>query len=250
MDAIVPPNNTSLVTSSDHATNDCAKLMAVSDRISTATENVMNNDNSNAHDAGARAERVGFAGIDHTNQNGVEGRITTNTNAAEARLLVREEGHESRSETRRNADAIERFGLKNLEATKDSLKDMLISSKEDLKNVLISHKDDIKDLLISNKDDFKDILLKNCQMEKDTLLQFKDAQLFAAQNTAAIQASIAECCCENKQLILERANHTDELIRKLDEQRVRDELTKTRDELIALKIRATLAPLPVSTVAI
>lgn len=270
MDAL----NNKLVISDDRG--DCDKFMSLADRVSTSSENIMNNDNMNSHDSGARAERVGFAGIDHTNQNGAEARLVTNSNGSEARLATNSNGAEGRSvtekfgfsnldathkegfETRenidrfglRNSDAIQFFGLKNLEATKDSLKDLLISTKDDLKNVLISQKDDIKDLLISNKNDFKDVLLKNCQVEKDMLLQFKDAQLIAMQNKADLSAQIAECCCENKQLIMERSNHTDELIRKLDEQRVRDELAKTREELIALKIRSTIVPLPVAATAI
>lgn len=260
-------------------TDNCGEFMSIADRISTASENVMNNDNANSHDAGARAERVGFAGIDHTNQNGAEGRLVTNqngsegrlhtnVNGSEGRLVTNQNGSEGRSatekfgfanldathkegfETRenvdrfglRNNDATQFFGLKNLEATKDALKDTLISNKEDLKNVLISHKDDIKDLLISNKNDFKESILKSCQVEKDMLLQFKDAQLIAMQNKADLAREIAECCCENKALILEQATKTDLLIRQLDENRVRDELAKAREELIALRLRASLTP--------
>lgn len=241
MEAIVPNGNTSLIVD-DKDRLYCRNNDEVLNRVSTAAENVMNNDNSNAHDAGARAERVGFAGISATERNGAESRGNSHLNSMEARILAREEGHESRDQIRRSEDAIERFGLKNLEATKDSLKDILISTKDDLKNVLISQKDDLKDLLISTKNDFKDVLLKNCQIEKDMLLQFKDAQLIAMQNKADLQRQIAECCCENKALIIEKANDTDSLIRKLDEDRVRDQLRKAQGELEALRLRASLLP--------
>jgi hypothetical protein len=76
----------------------------------------------------------------------------------------------------------------------------------------------------------------------------KDAALTAAQNAAAIAKQLAECCCANKELIRESRCHTDELVRKLDENRVRDELAKTREELTALRLRASLAPPPVAAV--
>lgn len=245
MDAIVPPGNTSLVTND----SDCGRVRQHSD-----APIIIANDNANAHAAGAQAERVGFAGIDHTNQNGAEGRLVTNQNGVDARAvserngsetrnLVREEGHETRGKVDvlglRNADAIERFGLKNLETTSSGFKDLLISMK-----------DDLRDVLISQKNDFKDVLLKNCQVEKDTLLQFKDAQLFAAQNTAAIQASIAECCCEQKELTREQAELTRQLMLKIDEQNLRDKLRKSEEEVIALRLRASLLPPLTPAVAI
>lgn len=287
MDAIVPANNTALITNdSDHHRHE-SKACEILDRVSTAAENVMNNDNQNAHHAAATAERVGFAGIDHTNQNGAEGRLVTNQNSSEGRLVTNQNSSEIRGSVERNAeesrsvaerfglanmaetrkegfetrddvekfgfrtqDVIERFGLKNLEATKDALKDVLVNTKDDLKNVLISQKDDLKDVLISQKNDFRDVMLKSCQVEKDVLLQFKDAQLTAEINKAALQAQIAECCCENKELIRSESDKTRELMFKLDEQNLRDKLRKAEEELTALRIRATIAPLPVAAVAV
>jgi hypothetical protein len=44
------------------------------------------------------------------------------------------------------------------------------------------------------------------------------AALAAATNTAALQASIAECCCENKALTLAEAGRTRDLINSLQAQ--------------------------------
>lgn len=250
MDAIIPPNNQNLVIDDQHRTHHKDHTPIILDRISTATENVMNNDNSNAHSALATAERLGLAGVASTERNGAEGRDNTDRNSMEARLAQREEHHETRSEIRRTEDAIERFGLTNLTATKDGLKDLIISMKDDLKNVLISQKDDIKDLLISNKNDFKDVLLKSCQVEKDALLQFKDAQLIAMQNKADLAREIAECCCENKELIRAEADRTRELMRSLDEGNLRDKLRLAQEELIAVRLRSTLVPLPTAAVSL
>lgn len=302
MDAIVPANNTALITNDSDRHHSYrhhdGKAADILNRISTASENIMNNDNSNAHAASATAQRVGFAGIDHTNQNGVEGRLVTNQNSSEGRLVTNQNSAEIRGSVERNAeearsvaerfglanmaetrkegfetrddvekfgfrtqDVIERFGLKNLEATKDALKDvlvntkddlknLLISQKDDLKNVLISQKDDLKDVLISQKNDFRDVMLKSCQVEKDMLLQFKDAQLTAEINKASLQAQIAKCCCENEMLVKGEADRTRELIRAESEARVRDDLRKTQDELVALRIRASLAPAPIAATAL
>lgn len=306
MDALVPPINgqPGFVVNDDHRGSrgnhhdDGGKFMSLADRISTAAETVMSNDNSNAHHAASTAERIGLAGIDHVNQNGAEGRLVTNNNGSEGRLNTNQNGSEGRLVTNQNGaeirgntdrngaegrgvterfgianmeatrkegyetredvdkfgfrtqDAIERFGLKNLEATKDSLKDILISTKDDLKNVLISQKDDIKDLLISNKNDFKDVMLKNCQVEKDMLIQFKDAQLVAMQNKSDLEKQIAECCCENKELVRDQASITRDLIRSESESRLRDDLRRTQDELTALRIRASLVPPPVAAVSL
>jgi len=62
--------------------------------------------------------------------------------------------------------------------------------------------------------------------------------LTAATNTAAIQAAIAECCCESKALIIEKANGTDALIRQIEDARVRDLLADAKAEIAALRAAA------------
>jgi hypothetical protein len=244
MDAIVPPGNQNLIMDDNGSRRSyypyCNDSIAdVLDRISTASENVINNDNSNSHHQSATAERLGLAGIGATDRNGSETRGNTDRNGLEARQLVREEGHEVRDNLRHNRDAVERFGLKNLDSTKDGFKDLVVSMKDDLRDILISQKNDVKDLL-----------LKNCQVEKDMLLQFKDAQLVAMQNKADLAAQIAECCCENKELIRAEAGETRQLMMKLDEQNLRDKLRKAEEELIALRLRSTLPPLPIAAVTV
>lgn len=261
--------------------DNCDEFMTLADRVSTASENVMANDNANAHHASSTAERLGLASMANTDTNGAEARLVTNQNGVDVRGSVerngaegrgntdrnglegrsvterfgfanleatRKEGHETREDVDkfgfRTQDAVERYGLKNLEATKDSLKDLLISTKDDLKNVLISQKDDIKDLLISNKNDFRDVLLKSCQVEKDMLLQFKDAQLVAMENKAALQAQIAECCCEQKELTRAEGSATRDLIRAENETRLRDKIAHLQQQLL----RSTILPLPTAAV--
>lgn len=141
---------------------------------------------------------------------------------------------------------------------------------EDSKQLLLQNCGDTDRILSQSAFHFKDILLQNCndtasikmQAEihaKDAALAARDLIHLADKNTAAIQIEalknkeelarqIAECCCENKALILETSHKTEDLVRKLDEQRLRDELAKAREELIGLRIRSTLPPALVGSV--
>jgi len=73
------------------------------------------------------------------------------------------------------------------------------------------------------------------------------------RNTAAIQMSaecnkselarqIAECCCENKALILESAGKTDALIRSLDSERTREALSDAKLKILSLENRIHCDP--------
>jgi len=64
------------------------------------------------------------------------------------------------------------------------------------------------------------------------------AALTAATNQASTLAAIAECCCETRALIIEKANGTDALIRQIEDARVRDLLADAKAEIAALKAAA------------
>ena len=316
MDAIVPPGNTNLVIDTENCHRKSGHAVDIMNRVSTAAENIMNNDNSNAHHLSASVERVGGSILDHVNQNGVEGRLVTNQNGidtraaierngeegrnttnvnglegrnltnqngVEGRALTREEGHETRSDVDKFgfhlASKIDLYGLRNV----DGFKDVLLQNCHDTDKILAATKDGFKDILLQNchntdkiicndNTNFRYTADKLCSIELNQAKDTAAIQLEAAKNTAAIQLEasknkcsieldaakhaaeiakqLAECCCEMKELVIEKTNGTDDLIRKLDEQRVRDELAKTREELMALKIRATIPPLPVASVCV
>ncbi len=124
---------------------------------------------------------------------------------------------------------------------------------DDVKQILLQNCHDTEKLASQSASHFKDLLLQGCGNAKDAALAARDLMHQADKNTSAIQLEafrhkeelarqIAECCCEQKALTLETSHKTQDLIRGLDEQRVRDELAKTREELIALRVRATLTP--------
>jgi hypothetical protein len=132
------------------------------------------------------------------------------------------------------------------EALCDDVKDLLLQGCNNTEKVMSQSANQFKDLLLQNADIAKDAAVAAALNAKDAeisrTINAKDAALAAAvnyerlsaqgdKNTCAIQAAIAECCCEQK-----------ELVRELDKDRIRDELAKTREELIALRVRSTLLP--------
>lgn len=145
------------------------------------------------------------------------------------------------------------------------VKDIQLQACRDTDSIKSQGADQFKDVLLQNASNASAVALQNALNAKDAEISrvgnAKDAALAAAvnferlygqadRNTAALQASLAECCCEQKELIIERTGRTEGLIRQLDEDRVREELRFAREELTALRLRASLAPPPVAAVAL
>jgi len=74
---------------------------------------------------------------------------------------------------------------------------------------------------------------------------FKDSRYDAAVNTAAVQAAIAACCCEVKELVRAQAADTQLLIRTIESDRVRDQLATANSEITMLKLKLALPAIPV-----
>lgn len=257
MDAIVPPNNTQLLTTEsrkgfgrrDWATSEQVQIEGMESRI-------------------------------NTDVNGAEGRLVTNDNSVDIRGAVAREGLETRLNVDGRIDAlrsavdrssdktqddVEKFGFANLaqsdkegwrnqvetrfyghqnfNATKDALKDLLVQGCENTYKVLSKQDEHYAAIQLE--------AAKNHGTAQAKLIETKYQLELEAQKTAALlSAQIAECCCENKALVIEKANATDDLIRKLDENRVRDQLARTHEELVALRLRASLVPPLVPAVAV
>lgn len=262
MDAIVPPNNTSLVTS-DHA----YYKPRVNHRCSTPEQ----------------VQLEGMEGRINTDVNGAEGRLVTNDNAAEARVLTAAQGLETRlnvdgridsfrSSTDRgfdktqdeiekfglhNADITDKFGWRNLDESDKwgwrNLQDTRFyghenfkASKDGFKEVALAACENTHQIIANADSHYAAIQLeaaKNHGMAQTKLIETKYQLELEAQKTAALlSAQVAECCCELKGAVTAAADETDELINKLNTDRIRDELAKTREELIALRVRASLLP--------
>lgn len=130
------------------------------------------------------------------------------------------------------------------------IKDVQMQSCESTDSIKSQASDQFKDLLLQSANFAKEVALTACINAKDAhltaVINAKDAALAASthfeklsgqadRNASAIQAAIAECCCENKSLIIERTGHTDALIRSLEESRVKDELMEARLKILALE---------------
>ncbi len=104
---------------------------------------------------------------------------------------------------------------------------------------------------------FKDILLQAAENAKDAAVtactNVKDLQMQGYQNTAAIQQSaadnaaklamqIAECCCELKSTVIEKANGTDQLLRQLDNDRTKEALSDAKLRILSLENRVHCDP--------
>ncbi len=155
--------------------------------------------------------------------------------------------------TERNADKtqaeVERFGLSELAAINSAERYLFAGMTQNAKETLLEFE---RTKLLINAGN-KDLLLQACGNAKDAALAARDLMHQADKNTAAIQLEafrhkeelarqIAECCCEQKALTLETSHKTQDVIREVEDRRVRDELARTREELIALRVRATLSP--------
>lgn len=78
----------------------------------------------------------------------------------------------------------------------------------------------------------------------------KDAALTASINHASLLEKIAECCCEQKALAISEGSKTRELIILQKEQDLRDARNRDHEELVALRLRASLVPAPVAAVSL
>lgn len=296
MDAIVPPNNTSLVTGEDRH-NDQAAWNLSTQLLDTANALNQNIDRA-GNDAEATAQRIGLAanataqrqgaedrlvtnqnGIDGrniTNQNGLEGRSITERNGSESRRVTQEFGFANLNETRHegsetrddlekfgfhNASKTEFYGHENFKAQKDSLKDIVLQAANNLDRIVCNDNANAKEIVLQAERHTAALQSKMCGLELQQARDFGAIQLKAAENTARIELDaakhaaelarqIAECCCKNEKLIMDKASHTDALIRKLDEDRVRDQRDALDRELIALRLRSTLLPAPVAAVTV
>lgn len=145
----------------------------------------------------------------------------------------------------------------------EDTRQLLLQNCGDTASIQSKADSNVKDLLLQNAHDRDAIQRFAAENAKDAALtacnNVKDLIILGDRNTAAIQAAasahkeelarqIAECCCEQKTLTLETSHQTQDLIRKMEDQRIRDELAKTREELIALRVRSTLTPSLVGSV--
>ncbi len=132
----------------------------------------------------------------------------------------------------------------------NNTKELMLQACGDTDSIKSQAADQFKDVLLQSAGNASAVALQNTLNAKDSAIlavsNAKDAALRAAvdyerlsaqgdRNTAALQASIAECCCEQRELVRETSCRTDALIREMDEKRVKDELMEARFKILALE---------------
>lgn len=248
--------------------SDCAKDLALVNVIDT-----------NAADIRQQVGVNGAEGRLVSREEGSEGRVISRSEGLETRREVREDGHETRdrvhlgdAETRLlvknfgelNLSATERFALFNHRAIEDvqhgQCKTDSLIADYGYRN-LLQAKDLQKDIL-QEACDTREVVKDKAQiLERQASDQFAVVTRQAAENACkteimilksenAVSKQLAECCCELKELVREKADETDMLIRKLDSDRLRDQLREAQEELNLVRLRSTLPPLPVASIAI
>ena len=71
-----------------------------------------------------------------------------------------------------------------------------------------------------------------------------EAALTACVNTAAIQAAIAACCCEQKELTRAEANATRDLVNSVQKDNIQSQLTAALNQINLLKLESQLGKTP------
>lgn len=64
-------------------------------------------------------------------------------------------------------------------------------------------------------------------------------QVESLKNAAMMSKEMAECCCEIKELIIERTARTNELVQQSEANRIRDDLERANQENLLLKIKSS-----------
>ncbi len=188
-------------------------------------------------------------------RHGLHNNDSIERSADKTQSVVQKEAH-------RTQDELEKFGFRELDAihsvekaVHNSEKYLYAGMSQNAQTMLL----EFERTKLRMDSNHKDLLLQNCGNAKDAALAARDLMHQADKNTAAIQLEafrhkeelarqIAECCCEQKELTRAMASQTQDLIRDVDRERLKDERDKLREELIALRVRATLPPPLVASV--
>lgn len=252
----------------------------VGDRVSAGIERAGYHNSAEVNRVGdslhGAAERVAFAQLNETARQGDKNVVETNRNGERNLNETSRQGDKNVVETNRNGDKVSSqvsfYGVHNLEAIKDTFAALRKDILEGDCNIKDRLADGFKDGLLQAANNTaalnqaicsstKELLLQACDNHKDSQVaatsNFKDLLIEGFKNTAAVKDAIAqsakeaaECCCETKELIRAQAQKTDDLVRDIDRDRIRDRNIELREELSVLRMRAGLTPPLVAAAAL
>lgn len=202
-------------------------------------------------------ERFGFQNLEKTDraEQALRGKLDSSSDRLSAQID-------------RNAGAINCGFKDSLLQNCQQYGELLLDSSKNAAAAALASSNSTHKIIENSDNHFRDVILQAannasalqatvasgiCKVELQAANNFAAIQLEASKNTCAIEVSaaknaaeiakqLAECCCELRSLVTEKACKTDELLHSIEATRIRDELAKTREELNALRIRATLPP--------
>lgn len=236
----------------------------VGDEVCDSSRDIMRDIHGMDNHVSASVERHGLynAGVTERNADKTQAEVerfglfnnaAIERNGDKTQGVVQSESHRTQSE-------VEKFGFRELDAIHGAEKYLYAGMSQNAKEMLVEFErtklrmdSNTKDILMQNCHDTASIKMQAEVHAKDAALAARDLMHQADKNTAAIQLEafrhkeelarqIAECCCEQKALTLETSHKTQDVVREVEDRRVRDELARTREELIALRVRASLLP--------
>lgn len=172
-----------------------------------------------------------------------------NDEASDVRRSVRDEGLESR-------DSIEKFGLQflnSLERSSYHLSEGICSAKEKIADYgyrnLLEAKELQKNILKEACDTREIVREKTCGLERQAADNKAALELNCLKNALETQKQISESMCCLKSLILEKAHCTEDLIRKVENDRLKQDLDDAREDARIIRLRATLTPALVPSIS-
>jgi len=216
MDAIVPAGNTSLVIDRK---DDCDKPRRSYDDCGYSRR-----------DCATRDDVEGLETRLNVGENSQEIRQQAAKLALHVADKVNDEGREGRLGLLRVADklgdSVEKFGLAGLVATKDLHKDV----EHEFGKLKFLIAKEVGESKLESAKQYASVLLEAAKAKAEIELE-------ALKNTTKIKDKIAECCAETHMLIKETACETKELVRSVEEKRLRERLEEAQDEARALRFR-------------
>jgi hypothetical protein len=152
-------------------------------------------------------------------KNGRSGELATEKTGAAGQLTTEKVGAAGQLATERTAAAVAQANAQNFANTQ---------------NLLIS----------GFKDGRFDAATLTASILNGQVVGFKDGRYDAAVNAAAIQAALAECCCELRTAVAKEGDETRTLMNAIDGRRADRELVDAKNEAALLKLQLVSAARP------
>ncbi len=138
------------------------------------------------------------------------------------------------------AAEINTSSYRNLKATDEAKVATLLAAKDQLLETVKSRAK-LSEQAAKNTGKIQFEAEKNkCHLERQASDNFNTLRFEAEKNKSFAERQLAECCCELKEKIDDRATKTDELIRREELSRLREELAEARQASLLAAITAQI----------